>query len=41
MVSFAAAYSPAEIESIRAYVIERAQIEKRLESGGHERPVGQ
>jgi quinohemoprotein ethanol dehydrogenase len=31
MVSFRAAYSPAEIESIRAYVIERAQIEKRLE----------
>jgi quinohemoprotein ethanol dehydrogenase len=31
MVSFRAAYSPAEIESIRAYVIERAQSEKRLE----------
>jgi quinohemoprotein ethanol dehydrogenase len=29
MVSFHAAYSPEEIESIRAYVIDRAQIEQR------------
>jgi quinohemoprotein ethanol dehydrogenase len=29
MVSFHAAYSPEEIESIRAYVIDRAQIEKQ------------
>ena len=34
MVSFRAAYSPAEIESIRAYVIDRAEIEKRFEGDG-------
>jgi quinohemoprotein ethanol dehydrogenase len=33
MVSFHAAYSPEEIESIRAYVIDRAQIEKRQDGG--------
>ena len=32
MASFHDAYSLAEIESIRAYVIDRAQIEKRLEA---------
>ncbi|HLG89063.1 MAG TPA: PQQ-dependent dehydrogenase, methanol/ethanol family [Alphaproteobacteria bacterium] len=31
MASFAAAYSPAEIDSIRAYVIDRAWIEKRMD----------
>jgi len=29
MASFHAAYSPAEIEAIRAYVIDRALLEKR------------
>jgi alcohol dehydrogenase (cytochrome c)/quinohemoprotein ethanol dehydrogenase len=32
MVSFRTAYSPAEIDAIRAFVIERAQIEKRMEA---------
>jgi hypothetical protein len=33
MVSFHAAYSPQEIESIRAYIIDRARIEKRQDGG--------
>jgi alcohol dehydrogenase (cytochrome c)/quinohemoprotein ethanol dehydrogenase len=34
MASFAAAYSPAEIDSIRAYVIDRAWVEKRMDAQG-------